>query len=65
MNGKGHGKGKEYYSSFGTLEFEGEYLNSQRHENGKEFYGDGKLKFEGEFLYSHKLNGKFFVNGKI
>ena len=65
MNGKRYGKGKEHYSSFGTLEFEGEYLNGKRLEKGKEFYRDGKLKFEGEFLYSHKLNGKFFVNGKI
>jgi hypothetical protein len=30
LNGKKHGKGKEYYSS-GEIKFEGEYLNGKRH----------------------------------
>ena len=44
-------------NNYGELDFEGEYLNTQRHGKGKEYYYDGNLKFEGEYLNDEK-NGK-------
>ena len=59
LNGKRHGKGKEYYYySDERLKFEGEYLNGKRHGKGKEYYYNGRLKFEGEYLNGKKWNGK-------
>ena len=46
------------------MEFEGEYLNGERHGKGKE-YNNGKLIFEGEYLYSQKLSGKNYIDGKL
>ena len=46
---------KDYFDD-GTLLFEGEYLNGQRHGKGKE-YEYNILKFEGEFLNGQR-NGK-------
>ena len=64
LNGKRHGKGKEYiiFPSF----FEGEYLNGERNGQGKE-YEYGKLIFEGEYL-NGKRNGKgkeYHWNGNL
>ena len=56
LNGKRHGKGKEYLN--GILIYEDEYLNGQRNGKGKEFYDKGKLKFEGEYKFGKKWNGK-------
>ena len=52
LNGKKHGKGKEYYESC-VLNYEGEYLNGERNGKGKEYNFNGKLVYEGEYL-----NGK-------
>ena len=52
LNGKRHGKGKEYYTN-GNTGFEGEYINGKRHGKGKEYYIIKKLEFEGVYL-----NGK-------
>ena len=52
---------------FMVLEFEGEYLNNQRNERGKEYHDNGKLKFEGEYL-NGKRNGKgkeYNINEKL
>ena len=60
LNGKRHGKGKEYYrygTTYGKLRFEGEYLNGKRHGKGKEYGKYGGLMFEGEYLNGQK-NGK-------
>ena len=57
MNGKRHGKGKEY--NYGELAFEGEYLNGKRHGKGKEYLNKDTLKSEGEYL-----NGKNMEKGK-
>ena len=58
LNGFRNGKGKEYYHD--KLEFEGEYLYSQKL-SGKN-YIDGKLEYEGEYLYNKKWNGKGYDN---
>jgi len=58
INGKRHGKGKEY-SYEGYLSFEGEYLNGQKNGKGKEYYWNSyTLEFEGEYLNDKKWNGK-------
>ena len=63
LNGKRHGKGKEYYFD-GKLSFEGEYLYDWKIK-GK-FYINEKLEFEGEYLYNKKWNGKGYdENGNI
>ena len=38
--------------------FEGEYLNSKRNGNGKEYDYKGNLIFEGEYLNGKRYNGK-------
>ena len=43
-------KGKEKDYNLSELEYEGEYLNGQRHGKGKEYYEYEKLFFEGEYL---------------
>ena len=40
------------------MKFEGEYLNGERIEKGKEYYNNSKLKFEGEYLNGEKWSGK-------
>jgi len=63
LNGKRHGKGKEYYFD-GKLSFESEYLYDWKIK-GK-FYINEKLEFEGEYLYNKKWNGKGYdENGNI
>ena len=53
-----NGKGKEFYSLYDKLIFEGEYLNGKRNGKGKEYdFLNGDLIFEGEYL-SGKRNGK-------
>ena len=50
--------GKEYDGLFGTLLYEGEYLNGERNGKGKEYDDlNGKLSYEGEYL-NGKRNGK-------
>ena len=70
LNGKRHGKGKEYFKvgEWKSVDFEGEYLNGKRW-NGKvkDYYDYDKLKFEGEYL-NGEINGKckeFYSNGKL
>jgi antitoxin component YwqK of YwqJK toxin-antitoxin module len=36
------------------LIFEGEYLNGQRNDKGKEYYDNETLKFEGEYFNGKK-----------
>ena len=57
MNGKRHGKGKEYYNN-GNIKFEGEYLNGKRNGKGKEYYYNGKIKFNGEYFNNKKWEGQ-------
>ena len=51
------GFGKEYFGMDDELQYEGEYLNGQRHGKGKEYNWQGKIEFEGEYL-NGKRNGK-------
>ena len=63
LNGKRHGKGKEY-DIRGRLQFEGEYLNGKRNGKGKEYDLRGNLQFEGEYKNGER-NGKgkeYFFN---
>ncbi len=66
LNGKRHGKGKQYYYIDGNLEFENEYLYNEKKKE-KEYYNEeSKLMFEGEYLYQKKWNGKLYdTNGNI
>ena len=65
LNGKRHGKGKEYNCNFGNLKFEGQYLNGKRQGKGKE-YNNGDLYFEGEYLNDKKNGiGKKYYYGKL
>ena len=63
LNGKRHGKGKEYLHNH--LIFEGEYLNGKRHGKGKEFNIFDKVIFEGEYLNGKRWNGKFINRESI
>ena len=58
MNGKRHGKGKQYMNNI--LRFEGEFINGKRNGKGKEYNLDNKLIFEGEYLDGKRWNGKLF-----
>ena len=49
MEGKKHGKCKEYYGNNGKLTFEGEYLNGKKYGKCKEYDSKGRLKFEVEY----------------
>ena len=65
LNGKKHGKGKEYYYD-GKIRFEGKYLNGKKNGIGKEYDYDGKLIFDGEYLNGVKHGrGKEYKNGKL
>ena len=57
LNGKRHGKGKEY--SYGNLIYEGEFLIGKRNGTGKEYFYSSSPIFEGEYL-----NGKRHGKGK-
>ena len=67
LNGKRHGKGKEYFSDPSLLQFEGEYKSGLRNGYGKEyssgfdenFVVNAILSYEGEYL-----NGKRNGTGK-
>ena len=64
LNGKRHGKGKEYYIE--KIKFEGEYLNGKRHGKGKEYWNNGKVLFEGEYLNGKEWIGTGYdLNGNI
>ena len=65
LNGKKHGKVKEY--EFGKIKFEGEYLNGQRNGKGKEYNKDnGYYIFEGEYKDNYKSKGKeYYDDGKL
>ena len=52
--GKGYMKEYDYE---GKIKFEGEYVNGERHGEGKE-YLDGKLIFEGEYLDRERNSNK-------
>ena len=41
----GKGKGKEY-DFYGKLNYEGEYLNGERNDNGKEFNDKNRIVFK-------------------
>ena len=51
LNGKKHGKAREYWESGNNLSFEGKYLNGK----AKEYDTSGILKFEGEYLNGEKM----------
>ena len=42
LNGKRHGKGKEYDNN--KIIFEGEYLNGKKHGKGKEYFSLDEIK---------------------
>ena len=65
LNGKKHGKVKEY--GFGKIKFEGEYLNGQRNGKGKEYHNyNGYYIFEGEYKDNYKSKGKeYYDDGKL
>ena len=57
MNGKRHGKGKEYFQN--KLIYEGDYANGKK--NGKiKRYNDGKIVFDGVYLNDQKLVGIYY-----
>ena len=65
LNGKRHGKGKEYYSN-DQIKFEGEYINGKRNGKGKEYYSNDQIKFEGEYLNNKEWIGtRYDYDGKI
>ena len=65
LNGKKHGKGKEYYNDRESI-YEGEFLNGKRHGKGKEYYKENKLIFEGEYINDKRWNGNGYdINNEI
>ena len=60
LNGKKHGKGKEYYDN-GKFKFEGEYINGERNGKGKEYDWNGKLEFEGEYSNGERKKEKNII----
>ena len=62
-NGSGYVK---EYNDFGTLIFEGEYLNSKENGKGKEYNSKhGKLEFDGEYKNGKKWKKMVWKNNKI
>ena len=57
LNGKRHGKGKEYLNN--KLIYEGEYLNGKRNGNGKNYFNDNSI-FEGVYLNNQKIVGAYY-----
>ena len=53
--GKGFIKEYNYY---GSLKFEGEYLNGEKNGKGKEYDYSGNLIFDGDFLNGEKILNK-------
>ena len=67
LNGKRHGKGKEYFSNPSLLQFEGEYKSGLRNGYGKEYSSIFDENFEVNAILSYEgeyLNGKRNRNGK-
>ena len=65
LNGKKHGKGRDYCN--GRLIYEGEYLNGEKNGKGKEYYCNGRLIYEGEYE-NGKMHGKgkeYYSDGKL
>ena len=63
LNGKRHGKGKEYKSKFdGSLQFEWQYLIGKRHGKGKEFYSNGDIISEREYFYGEVTSKDKILN---
>ena len=61
----GNGKIKEY-TKYGTLIYEGDYLNGKNHGKGKEYDIYSKnLIFEGEYLEGKKWNGKGYDKNNV
>ena len=48
---------QEYYNN-DELKFEGEHLNGERNEKGKEYDEISNLKYEGEYIKGQRWNGK-------
>ena len=72
MNGKWHGKGKEYKEGFGVLSdkliYEGTYFEGKRMKGKGEEYRNEKLIYKGSYLDGKRWNGKgkeFDDNGKL
>ena len=42
------------------MEFEGEYLNGEKHGLCKEYYKNNKLRLEGEYIYGKRWNIKIY-----
>ena len=66
LNGKKHGKGKEYTID-GKIKYDGEYYDGERWKGmAWNYYSNGELEYEGEYIYG-KLNGKYkyFYRGGI
>ena len=62
----GNGKVVEYFSDFGKLMFEGEYLNGKKYGKGKQYLLNGSLYFEGEYLNGKRNgHGKEYYNGNL
>ena len=71
-----NGKGKEFYSLYDKLIFEGEYLNGKKNGKGKEydffndkliFEGDGERNGKGKEYYKNsklKFEGEYLYNNK-
>ena len=50
----------EEFNDFGTLIFEGEYLNGKRNGKWKEYNSYGNIIFDGEYLNWKRWNGQFY-----
>ena len=61
VDGKIIRMGKEI-SFGGTLFYEGEYLNKERHGKGKEYYYNSKIKTEGIYKNNNLWEGKVYDN---
>ena len=67
LNGKRHGKGKEYdvgngYYGRDHLIFEGEYLKGKKNGRGIEYNDEGRVIFEGEYLDGKRWDGILCIN---
>ena len=52
------------YDDFTGFTFEGEYLNGEKHEKGKEYNSYGDILFEGEYYKGKKWTGQGYWNYK-
>ena len=54
MDGERNGFGREYYSKYGNLKYEGEFLNGKWNGKGKEYKFD-KIIFQGNYLNGERM----------